>query len=254
MNNLINKFFFIIIILVIICVCRDWTTTFAPTGTIGAPAAAGKVSAVSLTIPWDNRVASRSSQTAVFAFSTMTALPAGGSNSITITFPPNFFVSNTASSCGITESISANDILGFSFSGTGPSSPSTFVLSASAALPAGSYAVTFSGVTLGAATAGSDTGITVQTSGDAVSDAAPSGPLSGYQVLAFTLPTCLASLDQTCQSATLTFLSNAAPIPAAAALTISFSGPNPPISGIVEQVVTPSGAVVAGAVSGVSRR
>jgi hypothetical protein len=262
MNNLINKFFFIIIILVIICVCRDWTTTFAPTGTIGAAAAAGKVFAVSLTIPWDNRVASRSSQTAVFAFSTRTALPAGGSNSITITFPLNFFVSNTASSCGITESISANGIPGFSFSGTGPSSTTTFVLSASAALPAGSYAVTFSGVTFGAATAGSDTGITVQTSVggvvvDAVSDAAPSGPLSGYQVLAFTLPTCLASLDQTCQSATLTFLSNAAPIPAAAALTISFSSPAPnptPISGTVEQFVTPSGAVVAGAVSGASRR
>jgi hypothetical protein len=135
-------------------------------------------------------------------------------------------------------------------------------LSSSAALPAGSYAVTFSGVTFGAATAGSDTGITVQTSVggvvvDAVSDAAPSGPLSGYQVLAFTLPTCLASLDQTCQSATLTFLSNAAPIPAAAALTISFSSPSPnpaPISGAVEQFVTSSGAVVAGTVAGASRR
>jgi hypothetical protein len=234
---------------------RDWTTTFAPTGTIGAAPPAGRVFAVSLSIPWDSRIASRSAQTAVFAFSTMSALPAGGSNSIIITFPPNFFVSNTASSCGIIESISANGIAGFSFSGNAPSSTTTFVLSGSAALPAGSYAVTFSGVTFGTPTAGLDTGITVQTSVDAVSQGAPSGPLSGYQVLAFTLPTCLASLDQTCQSATLTFLSNANPIPATSTLTISFSGPaQPPISGTVEQFTTSSGAVVAGAMSGASRR
>jgi hypothetical protein len=228
---------------------RDWTTTFAPTGTIGN-AATLTVSGVSLDIPWANRVASRSSQTAIFKFTTSAQVSAG--SSITLSFPPNFFVMNSISNCGSQDQVIATGIPGYSFTGAGPTTSSSFVLSGTASLPAGSYVVTFSGVTYGTATEGSDSGISVTINGQ-VSSAAPSGPLSGYQVTAFSMPTCVASLGQTCSSASLSFLSNAAPIAAGSSLTISFSGGSAPISGTPAPFTTSNGAIVSGSFSGLCR-
>jgi hypothetical protein len=228
---------------------KDWTTTYAPTGDIGP--ASGQVTAVSLSIPWASRIAGSSSGTAAFAFTTQSDC-----TNITLTFPANFFVANTAS-CGAPPAIVVAGLPGFSLVGssptgpvTGPTTSTTFVFlpQSSQSLPAGSYVATFTSVTFGVATAGSDTGITVQTNSDSVSVGVPSGPLSGYQVTAFALPSCVASLS-TCQSASVSFLSNAASIQAGSTLTITFSS-TMPISGSPNQFVTSSGALVTGQVSG----
>jgi hypothetical protein len=227
---------------------KDWTTTFAPTGTIGNSGLLD-VFAVSLDIPWANRVANKLSQTVVFRFSTKAQVPSGN-NFITIVFPSNFFVNNPVSSCGSQDQVIASGIPGYSFSSGGPTTSTTFVLRGTASLPAGSFAVTFSGVTFGSATEGSDTGISVQINNQASSVVAPSGPLSGYQVTAFSLPTCVVTLGQTCQSASLSFLSNADPIPTGSSLTISFSSGSAPISGTPGQFTTTNGAIISGAFSG----
>jgi hypothetical protein len=230
---------------------KDWTTTFAATGTIGR-ASSGQVYAVSLSIPWSNRIAGATGQAATFAFSTVTPLLAGQANSITITFPNGFFAPNAVPPCGATAVITATGIPGYTFAATQPTSPTTFVLTSTAALPAAAYVMTFSGLTFGTATEGLDSGINVKTSIDTASINAPSGPLSGYQVTAFTLPTCVASVSQTCQSASVTFLSNADAIAPGSSLTITFSssGSGTPILGTPGQFATQNGAIVtAGAVT-----
>ncbi len=228
---------------------KDWTTTSVPAGTIGA--VNGRVTGVSLTIPWANRIAGRSSQTVTFAFTTQTQLPEGG-GSITITFPPNFFADN-AQTCGDTPpiSVAVAGVPGYSLDrSAGPSSPTQFVL-LGGRLPAGPYVAIFTGVTFGASTAGSDTGIQVQTSVDDISTGSPSGPLSGFQVTAFTLPSCVAApLEQrTCSTASITFLSNIPTLSPGSSLVITFSGPVgsvAPIDGTPDQFVTSSGALITG--------
>jgi hypothetical protein len=119
-----------------------------------------------------------------------------------------------------------------------------------AALPAGAYTITVNGLTFGDETAGVDgsQGINVAPNQASVlrpifittslhypnadpaadSSRASSGPLSGYKVTSFTLPTCRVS--STCQSVAVSFMSNAGPILFNNTLEISFS-PTAPISG-----------------------
>jgi len=229
----------------------DFTTTCSATGTVGTPV--GQVSAVSLTIPWANRIASNTAQSATFAFTTATALPASSANcnaanSITITFPSNFFVANAAGSCGAAAAaVTATGLTGYTLtgSGTGPSSSTTFVFTGTAALPAAAYTVVIGGLTFGTATVGSDTGITVQTSMDSVSAGAPSGPLSGYKVTSFTMPSCQASAS--CQNIVVAFSSNAGTILPGGTLDISFT--NVPVAGTPDAFMSGS-ALITGAMSG----
>lgn len=229
---------------------KDWTTTYVPSGTIPGTIP-GRVTGVSLTIPWANRIAGRSSQTVTFAFTTETQLPEVG-GSITISFPPNFFVENSQS-CGTTPPISAAvaGVPGYSLENSaGPSSSTQFVLRGGR-LPAGPYVAIFTGVTFGTLTAGSDTGIQVQTSVDAISSGSPSGPLSGFQVTAFTLPSCVAAPPEqrTCSTASITFLSNIPTLLPGGSLVITFgvpAGGSSPIEGTPDQFITSSGALITG--------
>ena len=230
---------------------KDLTTTYAPTGSIPGTVF-GQVTAVSLTIPWANRVARRSSQTVTFSFTTQTPFPEGG-GSITIIFPSNFFVNNFAACGGTPTTISVTGVPGYSLdTSTGPSSSDRFVLRGGR-LPAGPYVAVFTGVTFGEPTVGSDTGIQVQTSVDAISfPGSPSGPLSGFQVTAFTLPSCVAApLEQsTCSTASITFLTNILSLAPGTSLVITFNNPmgggGSPIGGTPDQFMTSSGALVTG--------
>ncbi len=228
---------------------KDWTTTYVSSGTIPGTIP-GRVTGVSLTIPWANRIAGRSSQTVTFAFTTQTQLPEGGA--ITITFPSDFFVDN-AQTCGDTPpiSVAVAGVPGYSLENSaGPSSSTQFVLRGGR-LPAGPYVAIFTGVTFGASTAGSDTGIQVQTSVDAISSGSPSGPLSGFQVTAFTLPSCVAAPPEqrTCSTASITFLSNIPRLSPTQALIITFgvpAGGSAPIIGDPDQFITSTGALITG--------
>jgi len=208
---------------------NDYTTVCIASGTVGAPAS--QVTAVSMTMPFFNRIAANTAQTVTFAFATATAVPAvSGScsapNFVSIVFPNNFFVANVASSCGVAiATVTAIGLpAGYTLSGTGtgPSSGTTFVFTGSAALPVAGYTVTISGLTLGAqyTAATGDTGITVQTTLDAVSSGSASGPISGYQVNAVTMPSCQSS---TCQNFVIAFSSTAGTIAPLGTLVISFA-------------------------------
>jgi len=162
-----------------------------------------------------------------FSFTTATALPVIGAgscnaqNNIVITFPTGFFVNNqAASTCGsgaTVATISAQGVAGYGLpaSAIGPSSSTTFSLSGTAALSAGTYTVTIIGLTLGSQTAGNDAGVTVSTTVDGTSSGAPSGPISGYQVTSVSMPSCQSS---TCQNFVIGFSS------AGAASTIAANG------------------------------
>ena len=118
----------------------DYTTTCSATGIVSEQQ--GQVTAVSMTIPFANRIAGKTAQSAVFAFTTATALPASTANcntvnTVIITFPFFFFVSNAGDSCGnAAASLSSAGLNGYTLNGTGtgPSSAATFVFTGTAAL------------------------------------------------------------------------------------------------------------------------
>jgi len=216
---------------------NDFTNFCSELGTVGV---SSRVTDVSMTMPFANRVASNSGQAVTFSFTTATAIPAvsasscNAQNTVVITFPTNFFVDNVAGSAcdAVPATISATGLTGYSLPATaiGPSTPSTFSLVGTAGLPAGTYSVTISGLTLGTQMAGSDTGITVRTNLDAVnSPGSPSGPISGYQVTSVSMPSCQSG---TCQNFVIGFSTAGAAgtIAPGSTLVFTFSG-NIPLAG-----------------------
>ena len=228
----------------------DYTTTCSATGTVGTT---GQVTAVSMSMPFANRVAGNTAQSVTFSFTTATALPVSSANcnaanSVTITFPNAFFASNAAGSCGVAATmLTATGLTGYTLSGTGsaPTSGTTFVFTGTAALPAAAYTVVIGALTLGSATSGSDTGVTVQTSMDSVSVGAPSGPISGYQVTSVTMPSC--QVSSTCQNVVIAFSSTAGAILPGGTLTIGFT--NAPVAGTPDAFMSGT-ALITGALAG----
>jgi hypothetical protein len=199
---------------------KDYTTTCSATGTVGSQ---GTITDVSMTIPFASRVAGIA-QSAVFAFTTSADIPTpacGLSNSVVLNVPANFFASGTPTSSMTGYSVGVN-------TGTG-----AITLTGTTALTAGKMTVTISGLTLGAATVGSDIGVTVQAPGHANSAGVPSGPISGYQVTKVTVSdTCQTSAA--CRTVTIDVSS------AGAASTIA------PISGGVGGTLTITGLPFSG--------
>jgi hypothetical protein len=187
-------------------------------------------------------------------------------NSIFVHFPNDFFVKNSGE-CGVAgisvrglpadyqfndffynqmpyDTISTKPCQKDSL--TAPCNTFNIFSPTNAALPAGAYTITVNGLTFGDQTAGVDGSegikgylpqagilrpIFVSTSlhlPTADSSRASSGPLSGYLVTSFTLPTC--RVNSACQSVGVSFMSNAGPIFFNNTLEISFS-PTAPISG-----------------------
>jgi hypothetical protein len=134
--------------------------------------ALSSVFAVSFNVSDTDRAPGNANATATFAFTTQTVVNAGGT--VTLNYPAAFFAPGVAPS-GTTCNLPA-----LSFA-TAATSAASLLLTSTAALPAASAVViTVYGLTMGAATQGSATGITVQTSADvAVSLAAPSGGIEG---------------------------------------------------------------------------
>jgi len=161
---------------------KDYTTACSASGTVGT--IQGTITDVSMTIPFASRIAS-TGQSAVFAFTTSANIPAatcGVSNSVVLTVPANFFASGTPTSSMSGYSAAANFAAG------------TITLTGTTAVTAGKMTVTISGLTLGAATVGSDTGVKVAATGHTDSATVPSGPISGYQVTKVTVSgTCQTS-------------------------------------------------------------
>ena len=208
---------------------------------------------VTLTIPWANRIAGATSQTATVAFTTMSQTSSG----FTVVFPNNFFVQN-ALPCGASfpPPPTVTGIPGAAFvffPAGGPGAGTQLVVSVTTPLPAGSYTAIFSALTFGAQTPGVDNGIQVVTDADDISQpGSPSGPLSGFQVTSLTGPSCQAPMDRsTCQTVTIGFLSTVdLNVGQSLAITTSTFGPTAsifPVSGVPERFTTASGAVVTAA-------
>jgi len=223
---------------------KDYTRSCSATGTVDF-ATQGTITAVSMTIPFANRVAG-TQQSAVFAFTTSKSIPAaacGSSNTVTlvVTGPSQFFASGTAVATGLA---------GYSVS-TSNLATGTFVLSGTGALNAGSFTVTLSGLTLGVRTVGSDTGVTVGASQHFTSAGTTTGPISNYQVTSVNTGACQTS--SACRSVTIAInaAGDASTIAPAGTLIISglgaFSG-TPGAMSMGNTLVT-SSAVSSGAVT-----
>jgi hypothetical protein len=119
-----------------------------------------------------DRAPGNTNSTVTFAFTTQTVVHAGGT--ITLNYPTAFFAS------GVTPSSTACNVEGLTFTAAATTSMS-LILTLTSSLPSASAVViTMHGMTMGAVTAGSVAGITVQTSADvAVSSAVPSGAIEG---------------------------------------------------------------------------
>jgi len=240
---------------VVVSTTMDYTSTCSATGTVGTQQ--GTVTAVSMTIPFANRMAG-TTQTVTFSFTTATALPAsssncGAANSVTIYFPTSFFVDNGVGACSAAAAaLSVSGLTGYALSANaiGPTSSTTFVLTGTGPLPAATYTVIISSLKLGAQMVGVDSGslsIRVKTSMDAVSSGSPSGPISGYQVTSVTMPSsCQAS--NTCQSLVIAFSSTAGSIAAGTNLVISFTAPAP-FSGTADAFMVGNALITPGAVA-----
>lgn len=134
--------------------------------------ALSSVFAVVFNVSDADRAPSNANATVTFAFTTQTALHAGGT--VTLNYPAAFFAP------GVTPSSTSCNVPGMSFTAAATAAMS-LVLTTSSPLPSASAVIiTAHGLTMGAAMAGSVTGITVQTSADvAVSSAVPSGAIEG---------------------------------------------------------------------------
>jgi hypothetical protein len=227
----------------------------------------GLVTGVSMVIPWANRRAGSTGQSVTFAFKTASPLPLGGldvlgyrGNYIAVRFPSNFFVKNVAGGCGNFSAISVQGLpsdyqfTDFFYSDelsmfiepiectnrvSEAYNCNMFLISSptNASLPSASYTLTVNGLTFGGATSGEDgdaalsgrrSGISIQTPLDFTNVSVSSGPLSGYKVTEFKLPSC--RVTGTCQSVVVSFMSNAGPISSMRPLNISFY-PVSPVSG-----------------------
>lgn len=167
---------------------RDYTLTCSSTGTVGE-----RIIAVSMTIPFANRIAF-TAVSAVFAFNTSRAIPTptcGASNTLTISFPRYFFASGTPVATGLAGYTAAANFWA-----------DIITLSGTSEISAGRIIVTISGLTLGAQTAGSDSGVIVSAPLHVASVGVTSGPISNYEVTSVDVTgTC--QISSTCRTVTI---------------------------------------------------
>jgi alpha-tubulin suppressor-like RCC1 family protein len=122
--------------------------------------------AVSMTIATGDRVAAKSSVAVTLAFTTSAALAIGGQ--ITLGYPSGFF----AISATPTIANGATSVITMTATAAAPGSTQLIITTAVKGISSGTaFTITLSGMTMGAATAGSATGITVQTDADTVASA-----------------------------------------------------------------------------------
>jgi len=231
----------------------DYTATCSETGTVGTSPA--RVTAVSMNIPlFASRVAGNTAQTVTFAFTTSTLLPTSSSNCnsvnrVTITFPNNFFVANgvPVGSCTAAAMLQITGLDGYTLTGsrTGPSSTTQFIFTGTDALNPATYTVVIAGLTLGPLNLGDDLGIRVETSLDAISIGAPSGPISGYMVTSVTMPSSC-QVSSSCQNVVIGFSSTAGSILKDGTLDITFT--TAPVTGSVQAFMS-GDALIAGALT-----
>jgi len=191
---------------------RDYTLTCSATGMVGV--AAGTITAVSMTIPFANRVAGEA-PSAVFAFTTSRTIPApscGASNNLVLNVPANFFASGTPVATGLA-----------GYTATASFGAGTITLSGTTAITAGSVTVTIAGLTLGARTVGSDSAVTVAAPLHTTSTGVTSGPISNYQVTSVAVTgTCQTSAA--CRTVTIAISAAGAATSIAAGSTLTISG------------------------------
>jgi len=226
---------------------KDYSASCTETLTVG-PAAATRVTAVSMSIPFASRSAS-AVVTPVIAFTTTTAIQAvtlaasGGCaaalNFITIAWPTGFFVRTPAVTTGTCTAQPDFAVTGLPTGYTlSAFTDGQFVLTGSAPIAAATkISLTFSGLSLGSAYGGSEDGIKVTTTADTDNTGtatAPTGPISGYQVTDVKLPTCKSSATD-CQPFEITFNSKATVVGGAADgkihITFSNAAANMPLAG-----------------------
>lgn len=180
---------------VVVTTARDYTTSCSATGIVGV--ALGSITAVSMTIPFANRVAD-TAQSAVFAFTTSRNIPAaacGTPNTLTLSVPAGFFRNNGATA-------TATGLAGYTATANLAANPLTIVLTGTGALTAGTVTVTISGLTLGVRTVGSDNGVTVAAPLHSTSFGDTSGPIDNYQVTSVAVTgTC--QTGSTCRTVTI---------------------------------------------------
>jgi len=224
---------------------KDYTNVCLNTPNVGTMPTA--VTAVSMSIPF----ASRSVNTVVTpvitftttaAISPVTLTASGGcglaTNFISITWPAGFFVATPLIPVsGTCATLAAFQVTGAPTGYTlSAFTDGRFVLTGTTAIPAATViALTFNGVSLSSSpTGGSDVGISVTTTADTTAATGSTGPVSGYQVTAVSLPTCRSSTTA-CQNFVITF-NSLATVNAGDKIVITFStdvgsGANMPLAG-----------------------
>jgi hypothetical protein len=132
-----------------------------------ATAQSSQVTSVAFFIASADRVAGKTAVSVTLGFTTTSTLPVGGK--ITLNYPSGFFAPtttpwpNTAGTTSVTTMTATSGV---------PGATSIVITTAGAGLAANmAFTITLSGLTMGAATAGSATGITVQTEADLTASA-----------------------------------------------------------------------------------
>jgi hypothetical protein len=149
-------------------------------GTISsATAQSSQVTAVTFSIATADRVASKSAVSVTLGFKTNFVLPVAGK--ITLNYPAGFFASSTAPSFAAGDSSVATMTGAVAV----PTATQIVITTSTAGIAAGTiFTITLRGLTMGAATAGSATGITVQTDADTTASAGvASGAIGGQATI-----------------------------------------------------------------------
>jgi hypothetical protein len=133
--------------------------------------ALSSVFAAAFNVSEADRVPGKTNVSITFAFTTQSAIHAGGS--ITLNYPSNFFVPDVSPSSAV------SNIHDLSFSIQPTSSTSLMLLLINELSSSSTVIITVHGLNMGAATEGSAEGVSIQTSSDvAVSRAVPSGAIT----------------------------------------------------------------------------
>jgi hypothetical protein len=141
-----------------------------PSGTIST-----QPTGVVFTIAAGNRVAAKAQIPVTLAFTATAALAINGS--ITLSYPSGFFATTATPANNAAGTASVASMTAFS---SAPNATQIVISTRVAGIPAATaFTITLSGLTMGAATAGNATGITVSTDADTVASAGvPSGTIS----------------------------------------------------------------------------
>jgi len=147
-----------------------------PTGT--ATGLIGQVTGVTFAISSTDRVAGATGKDVTIAFNIPVALAAA--DKVTINYPSGYFgtTASTPSAIKVTNSAGSASA-DFQADTTAPGATSLTIVVKSGQTPSGAQTLVLVGMTMGAATAGSATGITVSAPGNAVSAGQDSGAIGG---------------------------------------------------------------------------